>query len=235
MLTVIGLTGWVCSVAASLAALVARHVLRRRTELVARSAHELRGALTAVRLGLHGWETPPARSRALRLELGRAARALDDLSAGAGFGFGPVGLALEAVDAGQLLADSAEAWRPAASQHGRALRLTWTGPPATVLGDRYRLAQATDNLIANAIEHGEGTVEVCGRLEGATVRIHVTDGGPGLAAPVNEVVRLARKRGCRGRGRGLAIASGIAHEHRGRLAAAPSERGARLVLELPAA
>ena len=36
-------------------------------------------------------------------------------------------------------------------------------------------------------------------------------------------------------GRGLAIAAAVAEAHGGRLAAAPSERGARLVLELPAA
>jgi signal transduction histidine kinase len=47
---------------------------------------------------------------------------------------------------------------------------------------------------------------------------------------------LARRaRGGRGaRGRGLAIASVIAAEHGGRISAAPSERGARLALELPA-
>ncbi len=49
---------------------------------------------------------------------------------------------------------------------------------------------------------------------------------------MSELIR--RPRGGRGaRGRGLAIASAVAESHGGRLAAAPSERGARLVLELP--
>jgi signal transduction histidine kinase len=66
------------------------------------------------------------------------------------------------------------------------------------------------------------------------VRIEVIDGGPGLPATVAELAR--RPRGGRGsRGRGLAIAAAIARRHGGRLAAAPSERGARLVLDLPAA
>jgi signal transduction histidine kinase len=102
-----------------------------------------------------------------------------------------------------------------------------------LLGDRYRLAQATGNLIANAIEHGGGDVKVVGRLEGARVRVEVTDRGPGLPAPVSQLARSAR--GGKGRrGRGLAIAASIARHHGGRLAAAPTERGARLVLELPA-
>ncbi len=75
-------------------------------------------------------------------------------------------------------------------------------------------------------------VEVRGRLDGADVRIEVTDCGPGLPAPVAVLTRRARRH--RGpRGRGLAIAAAIAAGHGGRLAAAPSERGARLVLELP--
>jgi signal transduction histidine kinase len=50
------------------------------------------------------------------------------------------------------------------------------------------------------------------------------------------VAELARRphRGHGLRGRGLAIATEIAARHGGRLTAAPSRRGARLVLELPA-
>jgi signal transduction histidine kinase len=64
-------------------------------------------------------------------------------------------------------------------------------------------------------------------------RIEVVDTGPGLPAPVEELTR--RRRAGRGaRGRGLAIAAAVAASHGGRLAAEPSRRGARLVLELPA-
>jgi signal transduction histidine kinase len=54
-----------------------------------------------------------------------------------------------------------------------------------------------------------------------------------LSAPVTELARHAG--GALGlRGHGLAIACSVARAHGGRLASAPSERGARLVLELPA-
>lgn len=248
MSAVVALTGWLCAVSAAMLAMAARRVLLRRTEHVVRAAHELRGPLTALRLGLHGEQLSLARSRAMELELGRAALALDDLTAG--LGLGTVGLALERVDARQLLTDSVEAWRPAATRRQAEVRFDWAGSAACVLGDRYRLAQATDNLIANAIEHGGGVIEVRGRRDDRRVRIQVTDGGPGLPASVSDIARRsrperwprtsrgdssARARQRRGRGRGLAIASQIARDHGGRLAAAPSRRGARLILELPVA
>jgi signal transduction histidine kinase len=94
------------------------------------------------------------------------------------------------------------------------------------------LAQAAGNLIANAIEHGEGPVEVIGGAHGRTVRVEVTDSGSGLPAPVSDLARLASAMHAR-RGHGLAIVCGVADAHGGRLAAAPSDRGARLVLDLP--
>jgi signal transduction histidine kinase len=101
-----------------------------------------------------------------------------------------------------------------------------------VWGDRLRLAQATGNLISNAIEHGGGVVEVRGRGGPDRVRVEVIDAGSGLPAPVPDLARRPH-RGRGRRGRGLAIATAIAASHAGRLSAAPSERGARLVLELP--
>ena len=104
---------------------------------------------------------------------------------------------------------------------------------ALVNGDRLRLAQAVSNLVANALEHGPGRVELTARIVGRShVRIEVIDEGPGLPASLAELTRRAR--GGRGRrGRGLAIAAEIAERHGGRLVAAPSTRGARIGLELP--
>ena len=136
----------------------------------------------------------------------------------------------------ELLSDSVEAWRPVASARGIDLHVRWSGPDALVRGDRLRLAQATGNLISNAIEHGGGEVEVSGRADADGVRIEVGDHGPGLSAPVAELIRGSRT-SCRhghGHGHGLRVAHAIAAAHGGRLAAAPSARGARLILELPA-
>ena len=224
--------GWFLALGAFIVVLGLRRRLAERMELVARACHELRGSMTAVRMGLRPLDSSPARLRALELELGRAALAVEDLAGSCARR--AVGRELELLDVEKLLADSVEAWRPTAARAGGDVKLSWSGAPASMIGDRYRLAQATGNLIANAIEHGGGVVQVMGRLDGANVRLEVTDHGPGLPAPVGSLAREARA-GKGRRGRGLAIASAVARDHGGRLAAAPSERGARLVLELPAA
>ena len=154
--------GWMAAVAVAGMALVTWRALGARMEDVARASHELRGPITAARLGLElgsrAGELSAARLRAIDLELGRASLALEDLdrvrerrrAAGS----------VAPVDLEQLLADSVEAWRPAAAAAGKALGLRWTGGGATVSADRRRLAQAVGNLIANALGHGGAEVRV---------------------------------------------------------------------------
>ena len=189
---------------------------------------------SASRLLLRTGEPSAVALRAIDLELSRAALALDDLARDGTEDSDEPTLAGAPVDIPQLLEDCVEAARAGARACGVQLGFQWSGPERAAWGDRTRLAQAARNLIANAVEHGGGDVMVRGRGEGGIVRIEVTDSGRGLPAPVAELIR--RPRGGRGaHGRGLAIAAGIAKRHGGRLAAAPSDRGARLVLELPSA
>jgi len=229
----VAIGGWLAALGVATAW---RIVLARRMELVARACHELSGPLTAARLALRlaTHATPASAPRgplaAVELELGRAGLALADLAA-ARRGV-RAGDRIETFGLAPLLVDAAAAWRPTAWTKGVSLRLD-PPPKAVVLrGNRLRLAQACGNLLANAIEHGGGEVLLRASASRHTVRIEVLDDGPGLPAPVAELTR--RPRGGRGqRGRGLAIAADAAARYGGRLAAAPSERGARLVLELP--
>lgn len=231
---VIAVGGWAAAALGAAVMLLVWRVLMGRMEAVARACHELRGPLTAARLGLQlgvrMGELSRTRLRAIELELGRASLALDDLAC-VRDGGRPARTVGE-IDVPDLLTDSVEAWQAAAAAAGVGLVARWSGARAQVVGDRLRLAQATGNLIANAIEHGGGLVEVRGRADSGAVEIEVTDRGPGLPAPVLQLTRAAH-RGRGSRGRGLAITAAIAASHGGRLAAAPSERGARLVLELP--
>jgi signal transduction histidine kinase len=236
------LGGWlVALVAIGLAALAWRS-LSVRMDAVARACHELRGPITAARLGLQlgtrVGQLSPVRLQAIDVELGRAALALDDLT-GAGVSLH----AAASVDVRALAGDSVEAWSGVAASRGVALRLASAEDgrvsSATVLGDRFRLAQALGNLVANAIEHGGEFVEVSCSAAGGVARIEVVDGGPGLPAPVAALAGSSRARRRRrrrtGHGHGLAVALAVAEAHGGRLAAAPAERGARVVLELPLA
>jgi signal transduction histidine kinase len=219
----LALVGWV--VASS-----ALHVRERRRLVVriARAGHEARGPLCTARLALDGLERS-ARVEAIDLELRRAALALDDLA-------GRPRATRAAVDVGRLLAESAPAWRALAEARGVALVIE--PGEAHVLGDQLRLAQACANLVANAIEHGAPPARAIVRVRCSTaagrVRIEVRDNGPGLPAPVPALVAAARGRRS-ARGHGLAIAAAVAERHGGRLRAVPAERGAHLVLELPAA
>jgi signal transduction histidine kinase len=229
----VAIGGWLAALGVATAW---RIMLTRRNELVARACHELSGPLTAARLALRlaTHATPASAPRgvggilsSVDLELGRAGLALADLAA-ARRGV-RAGDRIETFALAPLLVDAAAAWRPTAWGKGVTLRLE--PPPNSIVlrGDRLRLAQAVGNLLANAIEHGGGEVLLRARASRHTVRIEVLDDGPGLPAPVVELTRRARGE----RGRGLSIAADVAARFGGRLAAAPSERGARLVLELP--
>ncbi|MDQ6818597.1 MAG: HAMP domain-containing histidine kinase, partial [Actinomycetota bacterium] len=178
--TTVVLCGWAV---AALVAGTAWRSLSGRREAVARACHELRGPLTAARLGLElgARDGPLSRARlaGIELELARASLALDDLTCPRSSGTAV--RRVEQIDLEELLHTSVEAWRGSAAASGTSVRLQWTGCPAHVWGDRLRIAQATGNLLANAIEHGGGTVEVRGRLEveRRVARIEVLDEGPG--------------------------------------------------------
>ena len=199
---------------------------------MALACHEVRGPLTAVRLGLELRQLSHTRLRAIELELGRATVALNDLSAV------PVhrnAAQLGPVDITELVATSVEAWRAVAAAQAATICLEAAPRPFLVPGDRLRLAQAVGNLLANAIEHGGGAVQVQLRPGAGAVRIEIVDRGPGLPASIDQLVRRPRRRGQSEHGHGLRVASRIAASHGGRLVAAPSEFGARIVLELPGA
>jgi signal transduction histidine kinase len=223
----LALAGWMAALCLGCGASVFRVRLARHAELVADAGHELRGPLCAARLGLHGIDD----AEAIDLELRRAALALDDLVA-AGRGDRARGRS-QLVDVGALLDDGAEAWAPLSSAFGSSLSVEPLRGRALVRADPLRLAQACGNLVANALEHGGAPVRVRGRVVAGRVRIEVSDAGPGLPEPVSRLI--ARRRRGAPRGRGLTIAARIARDHGGRLSAAPSARGACLVIELPSA
>jgi signal transduction histidine kinase len=229
----IGGAGWAVALLSLAAAALQRREAADRMELVARAAHELRRPLTAATLGLHGAGRSVVEARwvgAVDAELRRAVLALSDLDAAR------AGRAArdhrEMVDLDDVMAEMARSWGRLARALGRELRVESPPGRARVCADRERLVQACGNLIANAIEHGEGPIVMRARRTADHVRIEVTDSGPGLPAPVATLTRRAA-RGRGRRGRGLAIVAEIAARHGGHLAAAPSRQGARVALELP--
>lgn len=188
--------------------------------------HELRRPLQALTL-LHDGvpsASPPGAARRGLLEL--AAAALAELD-GAVNG-GAVQRPIKEVSCRELVLASLERWRPVA---GDGIRVYWDAGAALVEGDPIGMAQAFDNLIANAIEHGGPPLVITGATVAGRLRVTVANGAPGGAA--EQDFNLARSSGARGNG--VAIVSRIASAHRGRFALCRSGSGCVAALELPLA
>jgi signal transduction histidine kinase len=211
--------------------LVVRVRLQRRLELVARASHELRGPAGALTLSVAALRREPGgirRALVLEAQLDRMRAGLDDLEAarsGTRAVARPAVVSLERVVRG-----AAAGWAPVAHSSGRRLRFRWEGAPAAVRADRGRLAQALGNLVANAVEHGSGPVELRGRRAGARVRVEVRDGGAAGAAAARTGVA-----GRDARGRGLAIAALAVEEAGGTLVLEQGVDGTTAAIELPVA
>lgn len=107
-----------------------------------------------------------------------------------------------------------------------------------VLGDALRLRQVVDNLIANAITHGSGRVDVQVGTRGQRVVVTVSDEGPGVPAADSARVfdrfyrgSADRSRRSGGTGLGLSIVAALVDAHGGRVSVA----GACFEVNLPLA
>jgi signal transduction histidine kinase len=216
----VAVTGWL------LAAFLVLE-LRRRAGLVADAAHELRGPLTAISLGVEALRRQPAarhRAEALATELGRMEVAADDAAAAAR-GRRAVG-GSDRLVLGPFVERSGAAWMPVAERRGGRVSFDWRAGATPVQADPRRLAQAFGNLLANAIEHGGGEIVVRGRRSGDGVRVEIEDRGGGG--------RAQRKKRRRFGGRGLAVATRAVEQAGGRLSAFDRPGGGRVaVTELP--
>jgi signal transduction histidine kinase len=223
-----------------LALALARRLVTRLHSLTC-PAHELRGALTALQLGLgaadrHSRCTPGLvlRTEGLRAQLERATLALAELDRGRRGEATATGAAVgqresESLDLATIVLRTARAWSQLAPGYGARLDLDWRAGSVPIDGHAALLRQALDNLIANALEHGGGRVLVEGERLGARARVTISDGGPGPRQHANSTGASWHSP----RGHGLAIASEAIEAHGGSLISGVGGNGAALVLELP--
>jgi len=119
------------------------------------------------------------------------------------------------------------------------------GPnPAMILGHRTMLEQVLINVVLNArdalstIAEGEKRIEIRCRTDDRTVVVEVEDNGPGIPESIRDRIFdpfFTTKDVGQGTGLGLAISYGIVSDMKGSIRVAPSDVGARIRIELPAA
>jgi signal transduction histidine kinase/CheY-like chemotaxis protein len=97
---------------------------------------------------------------------------------------GQLALSPEAVDVGELITETVDLIRPLAAERGVHLLGTDSATEDVhVFADRQRLKQILLNLLGNGIKYNRegGTVSIsCARPTSGTMRIQITDTGPGI-------------------------------------------------------
>jgi signal transduction histidine kinase len=213
--------------------------------LVSEASHELRTPLSVLRAELEVATDPARTPDQLRATVGsaleetrRLSRLADDLLVLARADQGRLPLRLEPLDVADVLAEAARRHGAATAAAGRELTTGVDIPGgAVVLADASRVMQALDNLIANALDHGIGRIEVrATTAPDDRIAISVSDEGPGIPGALVDRAfeRFSQgdpSHGGAGSGLGLAIVDAIASAHGG---AVRAQDGA-VILELPAA
>ena len=221
---------------------------RRLRRFVADASHELRTPLAAVRAYAELFDRgaalrPDDLERSMKgigRESERMSLLVDDLLLLARLDDGRP-LERERVQLDEVVGEAVETAH--AVEPERPIELE--ADPAVVIGDRDRLRQIVDNLLANVRAHTPpGTpVAVSVRRQNGTAEIAVSDAGPGLdeehLANVFERFYRAdpsRTRASGGVGLGLSIVAAVAEAHGGTVSARsrPGE-GATFEIELPLA
>jgi len=134
-------------------------------------------------------------------------------------------LALEQVDANQIVAASIEAIVSLAREKGLKLDVELSQEPLWVLGDRTRLEQVVVNLLTNAVKYTHsGSIQIRSVASGGEAVISVRDTGVGIAPDfIEKVFEPFRQASSAwlssesGLGIGLSIAREIVRLHAGRI------------------
>jgi signal transduction histidine kinase len=203
----------------------------RRRSALNEALHELRRPLQAVALG-----AGPGAAAVGEDPMELAAAALERLDRE--INGGPSVPARGRLEARTLAEAAVARWRARAKLAGGSLELRWNAGRAIVGGDRCALAQALDNLIVNAIEHGGPTIVVAARRREGRLRIAVVDSGEASRTGPRRRGRagaISRLTGRRRHGHGLAVVRRVAAAHEGRFALSRTAAGSLAVLELPLA
>jgi signal transduction histidine kinase len=231
-----------------------------RRDMTSDLSHELRTPLATIQSRVEALEDgvlppTPENLRVIGEEVERLGRLLGALRSLNELESEDLSVEHEPVDLAEVAAAAADRHRPSFATKG--VELIEDLRPATVLGDRDRLLQVVANLLDNALKFTPAGGHVAVALDGverrreaggaltgpagASVRLTVTDDGPGMD-PVDlpfvfdRFYRAQSARGTAGAGLGLAICRALVEAQGGSISAEDAEGGgARFTVLLPAA
>ena len=219
--------------------------IERERKFVADASHELRTPIAvlraeievAMRSGRYDDSVRDALLSAIE-EADRLARMAEDLLVIARADAGRLPMEPEDVRLAELLESARRRFVAEAQELGREIVLDVQ--PTTARLDPRRVEQAIDNLLDNALRHGDGTVRLSAERDDGNLEIAVCDEGKGFSADLKERAferfsRADSSRGEAGAGLGLAIVQAIAVSHGGRVEVADDDRGACVRVTLPLA
>ena len=206
---------------------------RVQQRFVSDVSHELRTPLTTIRLAgdvLYEQRdqfspTTARTAELLHAQVGRFESMLGDLLEMSRYDAGAVELDTEPTNLVRLVEESLEAIRPLADEKGSELRLVAPGGYFEADVEARRIRRILQNLLGNALDHGEGRpIVVYVDSDMTAVAIAVRDYGVGMQPAQLERVfdrfwraDPSRQRSTGGTGLGLAIATEDAQLHGGHL------------------
>jgi signal transduction histidine kinase len=202
---------------------------RRRTALN-EGLHELRRPLQALALSLPAGRSEPGIEWSVQMATVALERLEREINGK------PAIAAVAAIPGEPLLEAAVDRWRVRAAEADGSLALRWGAEDSVVCGDCHALAQALDNLLVNAIEHGGAEIVVEAARADGRLRIVVRDSGCAGQAASHRVrmAELLRRVSGRGRrGHGLRVVRRTAAAHGGEFALRRTASGTAAVLELP--
>jgi signal transduction histidine kinase len=228
-----------------------QQAVRAREEVLAIVSHDLRNPLNAVMLAtqlLQMSESFPADEREQLSAIDLSARRMraliaDLLDVTRLEGGKQLPIEPKAVDAGSLLQEACELFKPQAASSQISLNVRVGEDVPRVRADRHRVMQVLSNLIGNAVKFTPvgGVISLCSDSRGdGKVTFTVADTGHGIPRenlgkifnPYWQAKRTARL----GAGLGLPIAKGIVESHGGRIwVESEPEVGTRFYFTLPVA
>lgn len=232
---------------------VLRQTLRRKDEILATVAHELRNPLAAAvnaaqLLALR--ERAPADVSRIALiiarQLGHISRMAEDLVDSARIDRGQLSYIPSLVDLNTVVQIAVEQMHASANAKSQSLELQLYEGQCNVTGDETRLVQAVGNLIANAVRYTprHGVIKVHVALDKGRVSVAVRDSGVGIASDrlgtlFDRYSRMQSNttRESAGLGLGLSLVKAIVELHDGTVSASSAgvDRGSCFTIQLQSA